>query len=101
MAELFYRVMVGADQASVQNPLTSNHLVVELLCCLHADLIGSDSEVAACDVARKAIRRHFPKSEEPVCYVIADRLNGVAASDFLGWITLDCGCRAVITPNSC
>lgn len=98
MAELLYRVTMGADEASTQNPLTSNRLVVELVCCLHADIIGSDSEVAACDVARKAVNRHFPKSEEPG-YLIADRLEGVAATDFFGWITLECGCRAAITPS--
>jgi hypothetical protein len=99
MDELLYRVTVGADEASTKNPLTSNRLVVELVCCLHADLIGSDSEAAARDVARKAIKHQFPKSDEPD-YFVAARLDGVAASDFYGWITFDCGCRAVIAPNS-
>ena len=99
MAEMLYRVTFGADEASTQSPLTSNRLVVELLCDLHADLIAGDPEVAACDVARKEIKRHFPKSEEPG-YFVAEWLEGVAASDFYGWSTLDCGCRAVVTPNS-
>ncbi|MBV9874906.1 MAG: hypothetical protein JO025_09290 [Verrucomicrobia bacterium] len=99
MVEMLYRVTVGADEASTQNSLTSNGLVVELVCDLHADLIAGDPKVAACDVARKAIKRHFPKSEEPG-YFFAESLDGVAASDFFGWSTLDCGCRAVITPNS-
>ena len=99
MVEMFYRVTVGADEASTQNSLTSNGLVVELVCDLHADLIAGDPKVAACDVARKAIKRHFPKSEEPGHFA-AEWLDGVAASDFFGWSTLDCGCRAVITPKS-
>jgi hypothetical protein len=97
MAEMLYRVTVGADEASTRSPLTSNALVVELVCDLHADLIAGDPGVAACDVARKAIKRHFPKSEEP-SHFVAEWLDG-AASDFFGWSTLDCGCRAVITPN--
>jgi hypothetical protein len=39
-----------AGEASTQSPLTSNRVVVELVCDLHADLIAGDPEVAACDV---------------------------------------------------
>ena len=98
MAEFFYRVTIGADEASTQSPLTPSRLLVELVCCVHADLVGSDPEVAACEVARKVIKRDFPEWEDPG-YLVAEKLDGVTASDFYSWCTLDCGCRAVVTPN--
>ena len=98
MAEFFYRVRVGADEASTRIPLTSNCLLVELVCDVHTDLIGCDPEVAACDVAKKVIKRVLPELGEPG-HLVADKRNGVTASDFSGWNSLDCGCRAVITPN--
>ena len=98
MAEAFYRVTIGAHEASTWSPLTSNRLLVDLVCGVHADLVGSDPEVAACEVARKVMKREFSKWEEPG-YLVAEKLDGVTASDFSVWSTLDCGCRAVVTPN--
>jgi len=99
MAELVYRVTVGADEASARNPQTSESLLVELVCDKHADMLGSVPGVAACDVARKVIRLHFATWPEPG-YFVADRVEELPASHFGGWNTLACGCRAVFTPNS-
>jgi hypothetical protein len=44
------------------------------------------------------MKREFSKSEEPG-YLVAEKLDGVTASDFSLGSTLDCGCRAVVTPN--
>jgi hypothetical protein len=98
MAELFYRVTVGADEASTRNPLTSASLLVELVCDKHADVLGSDPEVAACDVARNVMKVHFATWPDSGHFV-ADRLEGLPASHFGDWNTLDCGCRAVFAPN--
>jgi hypothetical protein len=95
MAELFYRVTVGADEASARNPLTSNSLLVELVCDQHSDLL----EVAACDVARKVIKQYISTWSEPG-YVAADKLEGIPAWHFSEWSVLDCGCKAVFTPNA-
>ncbi len=99
MAELFYRVTVGADEASARNPMTSNSLLVELVCDQHSDLLESDPEVAACDVTRKVIKQYISTWSEPG-YVAADKVEGIPAWHFSGWSTLDCGCRAVFTPNA-
>ena len=95
MTDLFYRVTVGADEASARNPLTSNSLLVELVCGQHSDLL----EVAACDVARKVIKQYLSEWSEPG-YLAADKVEGIPAWHFSGWSTLDCGCRAVFTPNA-
>jgi hypothetical protein len=47
MADLFYRVTAGADEASARNLLTSNSLLVELVCGQHSDLLQSDPQVAS------------------------------------------------------
>jgi len=95
MADLFYRVSVGADEASARNPLTSNSFLVELVCGKHSDLLESDPTVAACDLTRKVIEHHFPEWPESR-YLVADKAEGVSASDFGEWNTLDCGCRAAV-----
>ena len=78
MAEPFYRVTVGADEASARNPMTSNSLLVELICHLLSDLIGSDPEVAACDVARKVIKQYISTWSEPG-FLAADKVEGIPA----------------------
>jgi len=98
MAELLYRVTVGADEASVRSPLTSNNFVVELICDQHSDSIGSDPAVAACDVTKKVIEHHFPAWPKPG-YLIADKAEDVSGWQFAEWNTLSCGCRAAVTPN--
>src|SRR5258708_37384459 len=95
MAELFYRVTVGADEASARNPMTSNSLLVELVCDQHSDLL----EVAACDVTRKVIKQYISTWSEPG-YLAADKDEGITAWHFSGRSTLDCGCRADFTPNA-
>jgi hypothetical protein len=99
MTELFYRVTVGADEASARNPMTSNSLLVELVCGQHSDSVKSDPEVAACGVARKVIKQYLSEWSEPG-YVAADKVEGIPAWHFSGWSALDCGCRAVFTPNA-
>jgi hypothetical protein len=99
MAELFYRVTVGADEASARDPQTSNSLLVELVCGQHSDLLECDPEVAACDVARKVIKQYLSTWSEPG-YLAADKVEGIPAWHFSGWSALDCGCRAVFTPNA-
>jgi len=95
MAELFYRVTVGADEAGARNPMTSNNLLVELVCRPHSDLL----EVAACDVAKKVIKQYLSEWSEPG-FLAADKVEGIPAWHFSGWSVLDCGCRAVFTPNA-
>jgi hypothetical protein len=100
MTDLFYRVTVGADEGSARNPMTSNSLLVELICDLHSDLIGSDPEVAACDVTRKVIKQYLSTWSEPG-YLAADKVEGILAWHFSGWSTLDCGCKAVLLRTPC
>jgi hypothetical protein len=95
MPDLFYRVTVGADEASARNPLTSNSLLVELVCGQHSDLL----EVAACDVAKKVIKQYLSEWSEPG-YLAADKVEGIPAWHFSEWSALDCGCRGVFTPNA-
>jgi hypothetical protein len=94
MAELFYRVTVGADEASARNPMTSNGLLVELVCRQHSDLL----EVAACDVAKKVIKEYLSTWSEPG-YVAADKVEGIPTWHFSEWSALGCGCRGVFTTN--
>jgi hypothetical protein len=98
MTELFYRVTVGADEASARNPQTSNSLLVQLLCGQHRDLLETGPEVTACDVAKKVIKQYLSAWSEPG-YLVADKVEGIPAWHFSGWSALDCGCRAVFTPN--
>jgi hypothetical protein len=95
MAELFYRVTVGADEASARNPMTSSSLLVELVCGQHSDLL----EVAACDVAKKVIKEYLSMWSEPG-YVAADKIEGIPTWHFSEWSALDCGCRGVFTTNA-
>jgi hypothetical protein len=97
MTELFYRVTVGADEASALNPQTSNSLLVELVCGQHADSLYP--EVAACDVARKVIQQYLSTWSEPG-FLSADKVEAIPAWHFSGWSILDCGCKAVFTPNA-
>jgi hypothetical protein len=94
MAELFYRVTVGADEASARNPMTSNSLLVELVCDQHSDLL----EVAACGVEKKTIKEYLSTWSEPG-YVAADKVEGIPTWHFSEWSALDCGCRGVFTRN--
>jgi hypothetical protein len=98
MADLFYRVTAGADEASARNLLKSNSLLVELVCGQHSDLLQSDPQVAACGVARKMIKLHFSTWPESG-YFVADKIERGPDWDFSGWNTLDCECRAVFSTN--
>ncbi|MBV8214683.1 MAG: hypothetical protein JOZ08_15860 [Verrucomicrobia bacterium] len=98
MADLYYLVSVGADEASAKNPLIANSFLVELVCRRHADVLESDAIIAASDVAREVIKHHFPELRQP-SFLAATRVEDVAESQAAKWNRLSCGCRAVLTPN--